>query len=307
MKKLLTLIAFVLVTFTVDAQSTQKGDINGDGDISVNDVAMIVNYILGITDSDFIITNADINGDGEIDINDVMATVSIILEGNSDTPQAYLTCPDNHHPHMIDLGLPSGTKWACCNVGADKPEAYGGYYAWGETEEKSVYNDVTYEYATGVDENGDGWYDDYHNDLGTYGIWQTLGNYIGENELGESIYDIAGTEYDVAHVKWGGSWVMPSHEQQLELLNICSSQWTQMNGVNGRSFTGPSGGTIFQPAAGLRWNEVYNSSYGGYWSSTQDPSNPDGAYGLDFRSGYQDWDYNFDYRRHGRTVRPIAK
>ena len=48
-------------------------------------------------------------------------------------------CPDNNHPHMIDLGLPSGTKWACCNVGASKPEDQGGYFAWGETEEKSEY------------------------------------------------------------------------------------------------------------------------------------------------------------------------
>ena len=53
--------------------------------------------------------------------------------------KAQSSCPDNHHPHMIDLGLPSGTKWACCNVGASRPEEYGGYYAWGETEEKDYY------------------------------------------------------------------------------------------------------------------------------------------------------------------------
>ena len=52
------------------------------------------------------------------------------------------SCPNNRHPHLIDLGLPSGTKWACCNVGADKPEAYGGYYAWGEAEEKGEYREV---------------------------------------------------------------------------------------------------------------------------------------------------------------------
>ena len=54
------------------------------------------------------------------------------------------SCPDANHPHAIDLGLPSGTKWACCNVGASAPEQYGGYYAWGETHEKSVYNWDTY-------------------------------------------------------------------------------------------------------------------------------------------------------------------
>ena len=51
--------------------------------------------------------------------------------------ESYLSCPDNHHPHLINLGLPSGTLWACCNVGATTPEGSGGYYAWGETEEKS--------------------------------------------------------------------------------------------------------------------------------------------------------------------------
>ena len=109
-------------------------------------------------------------------------------------------CPDDHHPHQIDLGLPSGTKWACCNVGADKPEAYGGYYAWGETEEKDVYNDVTYQYSTGEDGNGDGYYDDYHveTSFDVYGVWQSLGD------------DIAGSQYDVAQVKWGGDWQMPT-------------------------------------------------------------------------------------------------
>ena len=82
---------------------------------------------------------------------------------------------------MIDLGLPSGTKWACCNVGANKPEAYGDYYAWGETQTKSTYSEQTYLY--------------YKN-----GLYQDVGS------------DIAGTQYDVAHVKWGGSCVMPSLE-----------------------------------------------------------------------------------------------
>ena len=68
-------------------------------------------------------------------------------------------CPDDRHPHAIDLGLPSGTKWACCNVGADNPEGYGGYYAWGETEEKEAYNEVSYQYCTGENPNDYGWYE----------------------------------------------------------------------------------------------------------------------------------------------------
>ena len=251
MKKLLTLLAFAFVAFTVDAQSTQKGDVNGDGEVSVNDVAMIVNYILGNENSNFIIANADINGDGEIDINDVMGTVSFILGDN--TPQAYLTCPDDNHPHMIDLGLPSGTKWACCNVGADKPEDYGGYYAWGETEEKLYYDRTTYQYYY-IDTNEEGSYGDLGD--GYYWHFYTLG-------------DISGTQYDVAHVKWGGAWQMPSKAQFQELMDEC----TDSDNNYGRIFTSKHNNakilmpfTSFFDESGLV-NDV--SDQGLYWTSTE--------------------------------------
>jgi len=198
------------------------------------------------------------------------------------------SCPDANHPHMIDLGLPSGTKWACCNVGAHSPEEYGGYYAWGEVSEKSVYNDVTYKYATGVDTNGDGWYDDYWS-------YQSLGS------------DIAGTQYDVAHVQWGGSWCMPTVDEIKALVNNCSSVWTTENGVYRRRFTGPSGGSIFLPAAGNRWNGGLGiaGEDGGYWSSTQSPDWLDSAYYLHFYSGYAYW--CGIHRYSGRSVRPVVR
>ncbi len=187
-------------------------------------------------------------------------------------------CPDDNHPHMIDLGLPSGTKWACCNVGATAPEQYGGYYAWGEVNEKSYYDWSTYIHC-------DGHYYDCHN----------LGS------------DIAGTQYDVAHVKWGGSWVMPSHDQQVELLNNCTSTWTTENGVYGRRFTGSSGGSIFLPAAGFRSNGDLDDagSDGYYWSSTQYPDYSNIAYYLGFHSGYAGWDNSS--RSDGQSVRPVVR
>jgi formylglycine-generating enzyme required for sulfatase activity len=198
----------------------------------------------------------------------------------SDTPQAYLTCPDDHHPHMIDLGLPSGTKWACCNVGATTPTGYGGYYAWGETEEKDYYDWSTYIHCDG-----------------SQATCHNLGS------------DIAGTQYDVAHVKWGGSWVMPSKAQQDELRENCSSEWTTVNGVNGRIFTGSNGGSIFLPAAGYRWDDGLNDvgSDGYNWSSTQAPSYSDDAYGLClfFYSGRVYWGYCG--RGHGLSVRPVSR
>ncbi|MBQ6062770.1 MAG: serine/threonine protein kinase, partial [Prevotella sp.] len=119
--------------------------------------------------------------------------------------------------------------------------------------------------------------------------------------------DIAGTQYDVAHVKWGGSWVMPSHAQQVELLNYCTSTWTTENGVYGRRFTGSNGGSIFMPAAGGRWNGDLNSagSWGDYWSSTQNPSYSTDAYYLYFSSGSAGWSYG--YRDGGQSVRPVVR
>jgi len=123
-----------------------KGDANDDGQVTVTDVMFTVNHVLGKQDEAFCAANADMNGDGEISIADVMQIVNCIFNGSGtgggigDTSQAYLTCPDGHYPHMIDLGLPSGTKWACCNVEAEKPEDFGGRYAWGETETKDVYD-----------------------------------------------------------------------------------------------------------------------------------------------------------------------
>ena len=230
-------------------------------------------------------------------------TVTDRRDGQSVTIEVKVinVCPDDHHPHLIDLGLPSGTKWACCNVDTDHPENqspinYGGYYAWGETEEKDVYNDVTYLYSTGVDEDEDGYYADYHSDTEVNGIWQNLGS------------DIAGTEYDVAHVKWGGSWVMPTEEQQDELKNNCTFKWTTVNGVKGVKFTGKKNGkSLFLPAAGYRYDSdlVSAGSYGNYWSSTQSSSLACDAYILFFDSGDTGWNYH--YRHYGRSVRPVVR
>ena len=190
------------------------------------------------------------------------------------------SCPDNKHPHMIDLGLPSGTKWACCNIGAEKPEGYGGYYAWGETQTKSTYNDDTYLY--------------YKNDSS----YQSIGS------------DIASTQYDVAHMKWSGSWRMPSADQQDELISNCTYEWTTVNGVKGGKFTSKkNGASIFLPAAGYRWDDDLRSAgrHGSYWSSTQDPSYSYYAYHLYFDSGGAYWSRYVNYRSYGRTVRPVSR
>ena len=194
-------------------------------------------------------------------------------------------CPDDHHPHKIDLGLPSGTLWSCCNVDTDHPENqsptnYGGYYAWGEIETKNTYNESTYKY--------------YQN--GSYMI----------------IGDIAGTQYDVAHVKWGGSWQMPSLGQQTELFNNCTYKWTTENGVKGCKLTSnKNGASIFLPAAGCRWNDNLGDVGSGcrYWSSTDvfSPYISGCAYYLCFYFESVNANYYSMGRSYGQSVRPVSR
>lgn len=203
-------------------------------------------------------------------------------------------CPDNNHPHAIDLGLPSGTKWACCNVGASSPEEYGGYYAWGETEVKSDY------------------------DTGTYIYWDDKNNNgaVNPNEFKYLGADIAGTQYDVANVKWGDAWHMPTLEQCKELMNSCtwSRGFVSRNGIKGRMATGPNGGIIFLPTTGyITSSGLYGlGQFGAYWSSTLAPEPTGGdpffacAYFMDiYSSAFQITDFG-DWRARGRGVRPVA-
>ena len=188
----------------------------------------------------------------------------------------------------VDLGLPSGVKWATCNVGATTPEDYGGYYAWGETEEKSDYNWSTYKWCKGSD--------------------TTVTKYCTDSSYGtvdnKTVLD---PEDDVAHVKWGGSWRMPTLEEQKELGTKCTWKWTELNGVNGYRVTGPNGNSIFLPAAGFRdGTELSNRGpYGGYWSGSLGGSSSFRAYGLGFHDDRHGWDY-VD-RIHGRSVRPVCE
>ena len=178
-------------------------------------------------------------------------------------------------PHeYVDLGLPSGTLWATCNVGANSPEEYGDYFAWGETEPKATYNWDTY---------FDSDYNKYNNEGG--------------------LTELAAAD-DAATANWGSGWQMPSVAQQDELRENCTREWTQLNGVNGILVTGPNGDSIFLPAAGYRYdtNLNYAGSYGFYWSRSLGASSSDGAYSLYFNSGTWGWLY---FRNIGRSVRPV--
>ena len=198
-------------------------------------------------------------------------------------------CPDNRHPHIIDLGLPSGTKWACCNVGSSKPEDYGGDFAWGETSTKSTYDWSTYRWCNGSNTT----LTKYNND-------SSRGTVDNKTQL-----DL---DDDAAHANWHGSWRMPTIAECQELIDNCSYTWITANGVKGGKFTSRSNGrSIFLPAAGWRFGTSldYCGESGYYWSSSLYESHPYLARYLYFDS---DGVYtNDDYRGYGRSVRPVVR
>lgn len=204
---------------------------------------------------------------------------------------AQQTCPDSNHPHAIDLGLPSGTKWACCNVGASRPTAYGDYYAWGEIATKTNYDRSTYKWGETAFE---------------------LTKYCDNPDFGENWHTdnktVLDPEDDVAHVKWGGQWRMPTKEQIEELCNNTKEKWIENykgTSVNGCLFTATNGKSIFLPAGGERDDTQLYSAYAGFfWSSSLVSGWPGSAYGLGFGSGEVFVDYRND-RITGRTVRPV--
>ena len=189
----------------------------------------------------------------------------------------------------IDLGLPSGLKWANMNVGATSPEDYGGYYAWGETEEKDDYSLSTYKWCNGS--------------LDTMTKYCTDSGYgIVDNKT------VLDPEDDVAHVKWGGTWRMPTLNEQKELLNNCTLELTTQNGVNGYTVTGPNGNSIFLPAAGYRnGTGVYDDrgSNGYFWSSSLYIYYSNLACHLYFYSGH--YDLYGSVRYSGLSVRPVSE
>lgn len=200
--------------------------------------------------------------------------------------------PASAQHEFVDLGL--SVKWGTCNIGADKPEEVGGLFAWGETETKSDYSYSTYKFCVdGV--------------RGKYTKYSDNDN--------KTVLDL---EDDVAHVKWGGSWRMPTWEEMDELRKECTWAWTEVNGIEGFRVTSKKAGyedrSIFLPvnkysdAAALA-KGMY-PSYGAYWSSTLCYI-PKMLEDLDHSWGYMfNRDYPLgtgSYRNAGQCVRPVCK
>ena len=183
-------------------------------------------------------------------------------------------------PVYVDLGLPSGIKWADRNVGATKPWEYGDHFAWGETSTKDNYSEETYSHVKVI-----------------------RGNYVIAKYKG-SDYSILLAEDDAATAKWGGEWRIPTKEERDELYEYCNWEWTTKNGVEGYKVTSKqNGNSIFLPLAGCIDGDWTNTAYGFYWTSTVNTENTWNAYDINFTSSFVLM--NDDVRVYGRSVRPV--
>lgn len=189
-------------------------------------------------------------------------------------------------PEAVDLGLPSGLKWASFNIGATCPEEYGDYFAWGETETKAFYDWSNYKWCDGTRQS-----------LNKYNVHKSLGTI--DNKW------ILEPDDDVAHVKWGGSWRMPAWWERSELMDECDWIWTTRNGVKGYEIKSrTNGNSIFLPAAGSTAGENVETS-GLYWAGNMWTGNSASGSIICFDSEGA-YDYYICYRQEGLPVRPVS-
>ena len=193
-------------------------------------------------------------------------------------------CTSNEY---VDLGLPSGLKWAKCNIGAKTETDYGDYFMWGSTTPNTA-DECTWEHTPF--NNGDSYYN--------ADAFKLMKDTVCPN-------GILAKEYDAATQIMGGSWRMPTKDELKELLDNTMNEWIRVDGVNGRKFTGSNGNSIFIPAAGdCGGGSVGNvGNYGNVWSSSLHTSGPNNAWYLNFNSGNCGMSYSG--RCSGQSVRGV--
>lgn len=191
----------------------------------------------------------------------------------------------------VDLELPSGVKWATCNVGASSPEKPGNYYAWGDIKTRSLYDWSTYL-----------WCNKSAYKLTKYNTMSNCGTVDNKTRL-----DLSD---DVAHATWGDNWRMPTDDELMELMSVfyCTWKWTSKSGVNGFEITSiKNGEKIFLPAAGIKnSSSVYSQgTHGFYWSSDIVEHLPYDANSMVFYESSHSSAYSNRYE--GQSIRPVIK
>lgn len=278
---LLVVFLLTLVSFRAAAQEYPRGDVDKSGDVNISDVTILIDNLLNA------VQEGDVDQDGVVNIMDMTCLIDYLLTGS--WPDEPVTPPDV--PLYVDLGLPSGTLWATCNIGADKPEDYGSYFAWGEIMTKDTYSVENYRWCNGS-----------IFELTKYNYKSSYGNIVDwKTELD--------FEDDAANRIWGLQWRMPSTSDVNELKNNCTKEWTTLNGVSGCKLTGPNGNTLFLPAGGFI--EVTTCRYLGHivacWTRTLYDFEPTDAFTLScsYDQYYTYVSASSNLRWAGLTIRPV--
>ena len=253
------------------------GDIVVDGKVNLQDLNALVAAYLNNTN---VTQVTDLDTDGSLSIADISTLISILVENNS---------VNNNGHQYVDLGLPSGTLWATCNVGASAPEEAGDLYAWGETETKENYSWGTYKWCDGDDCSSSN---------------QTLTKYCDRTGYGTADGKLSlELEDDVAHVKWGGGWHIPTVDELQELVDNCTVEEITLNAgsvTQGFKFTGANGNSIILPYGGY-WNgTTFRSNKFYYWTS-----NIKNKYGTQASVLQSTLKMAGGYRYRGCSVRPV--
>ena len=267
-------------TISVSANPSNGGTVNGGGTYQQGNSCTVS----AVANSNYTFTNWTEDGS----VVSSQANYTFTVNGNR-TLLANFTYNSIGGHAYVDLGLPSGTLWATCNVGADSPEGYGDYFAWGETQPKVTYYWTNYQYCNGNN--------------------NTLTKYCNNSSFGYNGFTdnltILEPGDDAATANWGSSWRMPTEEEWHELYNNTTNIWTTQNGVDGRLFTAANGNTLFLPAAGYRSGASLSSSVGDYWSSSLYLDNPTRAWELNFSLDSCSLS-SYGHRKLGLSVRAVC-
>ena len=260
--------------------SSMLGDVVVDGMVNVVDMNALVNAYVANTQ---VTKTTDLDNDSQLSIADITSLISMVNTGSCN----FIT---NGHQY-VDLGLPSGTLWATCNVGASAPEELGDFYAWGETETKKEYSWSTYKWCDGEKVNASNTTLTKYCDRGGYGMM--------DGKISLEIED------DAAHVNWGGDWHIPTQEEFQELMDNCTMEWIKIaDKQRAFKFTSANGNSILMPASGEWSNTDFYSNEFYYWSADLANNRSNTAWTIEKSSSSSVEFYNSG-RYVGLAIRPV--
>ncbi len=294
-------IATVVTTPATNVSYTSAivgGNVTSDGGANVTESGICYSTSANPTTSNTKITSGSGLGEFMCNLTDLqdgtiyyVRAYAVNEKGTSYGEEVSFTTKERYYENgyeYIDLGL--SVKWATMNVGANTPEDFGNYFAWGETEPKEVYNWSTYKWCNGSDTT-----------LTKYNTSSVYG--IIDNKTTLELID------DAAHANWGGSWRMPTDAEMTELRNNCTWKWTTQKSIKGYKVTSKSNGnSIFLPAADYYFDNFTSWVDGCYWSSSLDIDSPCYAWFISFEFILDVGvvTRNCNYRSNGEAIRPVC-